>query len=288
TGVTNRVADALSRRSNLLVSMQVDVPGMDVIHTSLHLKIIKELHGEGHVGRDHTLQLVVYSAQPREPLDLMSLFVSDSVPKKVQDFVEGLREVHKAVHDNLDHFPVGEYNKLSAKKIGPLEIVEKNNSNAYCLKLPSHIRCSYVFNAKHLLPYHGDSSDDDLVVNSRVNFVYPGGNDASPRSRKIAVYGLGLIGCAPTKITRFGTDGKTCVESINNDVGLFNDRLKPIVDMLNSDFSNARFTFINLTNIQATQGGEVLPNVACCQVRPFDVQCIPNSIPCRVRAVSLV
>ncbi|GKA95171.1 putative nucleotidyltransferase, ribonuclease H [Tanacetum coccineum] len=99
TGVSNRAANALSRRSNLLVSMQVDVPGLDVIReqltlnpyfsnvlqgvqsgqnpdfnihdgflfkgnqlcipdTSLHLKIIKELHGEGHVGRDRTLQLV--------------------------------------------------------------------------------------------------------------------------------------------------------------------------------------------------------------------------------------
>ncbi|GJR03707.1 putative nucleotidyltransferase, ribonuclease H [Tanacetum coccineum] len=155
---------------------------------------------------------VVYFAQPRGPLDLMSLLVSGSVPKKVQDFVEGLREVHKAVRDNLvranfkykqdadqkrrhvdfeagdfvwavltkDCFPVGEYNKLSAKKIGPLEIVEKINSNAYRLKLTSHIRCSDVFNVKHLLPYHDDSSDDDLVVNSRTNLVYPRGNDAGP------------------------------------------------------------------------------------------------------------
>ncbi|GKF70679.1 putative reverse transcriptase domain-containing protein, partial [Tanacetum coccineum] len=44
---------------------------------------------------------VVFSAQPRGPLDLMSLPVSDSVPKKVHDFVEGLHEVHKVVHDNL-------------------------------------------------------------------------------------------------------------------------------------------------------------------------------------------
>ncbi|GKB13985.1 putative reverse transcriptase domain-containing protein [Tanacetum coccineum] len=221
--------------------------------SSLHLQIIKELHGEGHVGRDCTLQLVqasyflptmrkevdryvkrcricqvskgtstnaglympllvVYSAQPRGPLDLMTPQVSRSVSKKVKDFVEGLHDVHKAVPDNLvrtnskykqdtyqkrwhvdfkvgdfvwavltkDHFSVGEYNKLSAKKIGLLEVVEKMNSNAYRLKLPSHIRCSDVFNVKHLLPYHGDSSDEDSVGNSRMNFVYPGGNDVNP------------------------------------------------------------------------------------------------------------
>ncbi|GJV56719.1 putative nucleotidyltransferase, ribonuclease H [Tanacetum coccineum] len=155
---------------------------------------------------------VVYSAQPRSPLDLMTPRVSSSVPKKVQDFVAGLHGVHKAVHENLvranskykqdvdhkrghvdfeegsfvwvvltkDRVPDREYNKLSAKKIGPLESVEKINSNAYRLKLPSHIRCPDVFNVKHLIPYHGDSSDDDLANNSRANFVYPEGNDGGP------------------------------------------------------------------------------------------------------------
>ncbi|GJW74094.1 putative reverse transcriptase domain-containing protein, partial [Tanacetum coccineum] len=87
---------------------------------------------------------VVYSAQPRGPLDLMTPRVSSSVPKKVHDFVAGLHDVHKAVHENLvranskykqdadhkrrhvdfeegdfvwavltkDHFLVGEYNKF--------------------------------------------------------------------------------------------------------------------------------------------------------------------------------
>ncbi|GJV21251.1 putative reverse transcriptase domain-containing protein [Tanacetum coccineum] len=107
-----------------------------------------------------------------------------------QDFVEGLHEVHKAVHDNLVRSN-SKYRQDAnqkrrhvdfevAKKIGPLEIVKKINSNAYRLKLPSHIRCSDVFNVKHLLPYHNDSSDDELAMNSRENFIYPEGNDACP------------------------------------------------------------------------------------------------------------
>ena len=64
------------------------------------------------------------------------------------------------------------------KKIGPVEIIEKINPNAYRLKLPSHIRTSDVFNVKHLIPYVGDSSDEDDVGNSRAKFAHPGGNDA--------------------------------------------------------------------------------------------------------------
>ncbi|GJU20386.1 putative reverse transcriptase domain-containing protein [Tanacetum coccineum] len=315
TGVSNRAADALSRRSGLLVTMQVDVPGLDVIRdmvtvnpyfsvvlqglympvpvplqpwvdismdfvlglpctqrgndsifivvdrfskmvhfypckkttdavnvAQLIFRYVYRLHGlpssivsdrdtrylvgdhvkawdqklcQAEFAHNHAVNRstgfspfqVVYSAQPRGPLDLMTPRVSSSVPKKVQDFVAGLHDVHKVVHENLvhpnskykqdadhkriqvdfeegdfvwvvltkDRFPVGEYNKLSAMKVGPLEIVDKINSNAYCLKLPSHIRCSDVFNVKHLIPYHGDSFDDDLAMNSRTNFVYPGG-----------------------------------------------------------------------------------------------------------------
>lgn len=46
------------------------------------------------------------------------------------------------------------------------------------LKLPSHIRTADVFNVKHLIPFHGDSSDDDAAGNSRANFLRPGENDA--------------------------------------------------------------------------------------------------------------
>nr|GEV00025.1 putative reverse transcriptase domain-containing protein [Tanacetum cinerariifolium] len=78
-----------------------------------------------------------------------------------------------------DRFPAHEYNKLAAKKIGPGEIVEKINPNAYRLRLPSHVRTHDVFNVKHLVPFMGDSSDeDDAVLNSGSNLLYRGGNDA--------------------------------------------------------------------------------------------------------------
>nr|GFA36166.1 hypothetical protein [Tanacetum cinerariifolium] len=37
------------------------------------------------------------------------------------------------------------------------------------------------------LPYHGDSFDDDLVGNSRTNFVYPWGNDEGPSIEERAI-----------------------------------------------------------------------------------------------------
>jgi len=69
-----------------------------------------------------------------------------------------------------DHFLVGEYNKL-AGKIGPIEIIEKINFNAYRLKHLSNIRTSNIFNVKHLVPFTGDSSDEEL--NSRENSLQP-------------------------------------------------------------------------------------------------------------------
>ncbi|GKC78402.1 putative nucleotidyltransferase, ribonuclease H, partial [Tanacetum coccineum] len=242
TSVSNRVADALSRRSGLLVTMQGVQAGKKpdfFLHdgflfkgnqlfnvAQLFFRDVYRLHGlpssivsdpdtrflshfwrslwkmvntqlnfssAYHPQTDGQTEVVnrslsnllrfspsqvVYSAQPCGPLDLMTPRISSSFPKKVWDFVAGLHDVHKVVYENLVRAN-SMYKQDADHKRRHVdfeeEIVEKINSNAYRLKLPSHTRCSDVFNVKYLIPYHGDSSDDDLAMNSRTNFVYPGG-----------------------------------------------------------------------------------------------------------------
>ncbi|PKI31978.1 hypothetical protein CRG98_047631 [Punica granatum] len=150
----------------------------------------------------------VYSITPRGPLDLLPVSDKTRVHGKAIGFIHGLQEIHEAVLNNLektarkyktatdrrrrhvefevgdfvwavltnDRFSAGDYHKLAAKNIVPVKVIEKINPNAYRLKLSSHIRTAYVFNVKHLIPYAGDSSDDD---NLRANSLHSRENDAA-------------------------------------------------------------------------------------------------------------
>ncbi|CAL9005520.1 unnamed protein product, partial [Prunus brigantina] len=152
--------------------------------------------------------LINYGYNPRAPIDLAPIADLKRVHGKVEDLISQLQNVHRTTQQRLvdatskykhdadkkrrfmefnvgdfvwailtkDHFPVGEYNKLATRKIGPVEILEKINPNAYRLKLPSHVRTSDVFNVKYLVPFHGSNSDDD--PNSRANFCQPREDDA--------------------------------------------------------------------------------------------------------------
>lgn len=69
-------------------------------------------------------------------------------------------------------------------------------------------------------------------------------------SRKVAVFGVGLIGCIPQELSLYPpTNGSPCVDAINNAVGLFNTRLVSLINDLNTKLPNAQFTYINATNI---------------------------------------
>ncbi|PKI60891.1 hypothetical protein CRG98_018716 [Punica granatum] len=101
----------------------------------------------------------VYFINPRGPLDLSPMPDKTRVHGKATDFIHML-----------------DYHKLADTKIGHVEVVKKINSNAYWLKLPSHIRTADVFNVKYLISYANDSSDDD---NSRANSLHLWENDAT-------------------------------------------------------------------------------------------------------------
>lgn len=68
-------------------------------------------------------------------------------------------------------------------------------------------------------------------------------------AKKVALYSLLPIGCAPSEIARYGTNGALCVEHINAQVVLFNSRLRSLVDELNNNFKDAKFIYVNLYDL---------------------------------------
>ncbi|KAG7558942.1 Retrotransposon gag domain [Arabidopsis thaliana x Arabidopsis arenosa] len=128
---------------------------------------------------------VVYGLTPRGPVDLSSLPDHTRLHGVAEDFVAELAQVHADTKAHLDsatakykasadthrrrlvfnagdlvwavitkdRMPARAYNKLKAKKIGPLEVLERINDNAYRLRLPSDINTSDVFNVRYLSPF---------------------------------------------------------------------------------------------------------------------------------------
>ena len=76
-------------------------------------------------------------------------------------------------------------------------------------------------------------------------------------ARKVALFGLGQIGCAPFEISRYGTNGSSCVHFINNAVQLFNNRLKSLVDDLNNSLSGAKFIYVNVFGMASGDASSV-------------------------------
>lgn len=71
-------------------------------------------------------------------------------------------------------------------------------------------------------------------------------------ARKVAIFGLGRLGCMPIEVGLFGdiTDSE-CVDFVNDAVQIFNSRLETLVDGLNANLSDAHFTYINMSGIQS-------------------------------------
>ncbi|KAG2692065.1 hypothetical protein I3760_08G035200 [Carya illinoinensis] len=106
-------------------------------------------------------------------------------------------------------------------------------------------------------------------------------------ARKIVVYGLGLLGCFPYAVKRYGANISGCVDKINEGVSLFDSGLKSLVSDLNNNLTNATFIFINSTGISldSISGSITVSNAACCQVSELFTapQCIPFAETCSNR-----
>ncbi|KAL3846149.1 hypothetical protein ACJIZ3_003552 [Penstemon smallii] len=63
-------------------------------------------------------------------------------------------------------------------------------------------------------------------------------------ARKVAVSGVGPIGCTPLELAR-GTNGNLCVDYMNEAVDLFNDKLKHLVNELNNNLDGAKFLYVS-------------------------------------------
>lgn len=68
-------------------------------------------------------------------------------------------------------------------------------------------------------------------------------------ARKVAIFGVGSIGCTPYARANFEHIGLPCVDKINTAIQLFNAGLKSLVEHLNANLPSAKFTFIDVFKI---------------------------------------
>jgi hypothetical protein len=67
-------------------------------------------------------------------------------------------------------------------------------------------------------------------------------------ARKVALVGVGQVGCSPNELAQQSANGVTCVERINSAIRIFNQELVGLVDQFNT-LPGAHFTYINIYGI---------------------------------------
>ncbi|XP_058201342.1 GDSL esterase/lipase At5g45670-like [Rhododendron vialii] len=101
-------------------------------------------------------------------------------------------------------------------------------------------------------------------------------------ARKVVLLGLNKIGCIPAEITIHYRNRSLCVDKINSDVQLFNDKLISLVDILNNDLTGANFIYVNMSLLSlgdSSSTGITVMNSPCCKGR-----CTRKQVPCTNRS----
>ncbi|KAJ0972932.1 hypothetical protein J5N97_020891 [Dioscorea zingiberensis] len=111
-------------------------------------------------------------------------------------------------------------------------------------------------------------------------------------ARKVAIIGVGQIGCIPYELARYNTDESEnrthCNEKINKAIAIFNKGLAKMVDRFNAQLPGSKFIYVNtfesskdLVKNAASYGFEVIDK-GCCGVgrNNGQITCLPLQQPC--------
>ncbi|XP_074578427.1 GDSL esterase/lipase At5g45670-like [Curcuma longa] len=109
-------------------------------------------------------------------------------------------------------------------------------------------------------------------------------------ARKVALIGVGQVGCSPNELAQHSPNGVTCVEEINSAIRIFNGKLINLVDQFNT-LDGAHFIYINGYGIfediikNARSYGLTVTNRGCCGVgrNNGQITCLPYQSPCSNR-----
>eukprot|EP01018_Ginkgo_biloba_P022952 Gb_30432 [translate_table: standard] len=108
--------------------------------------------------------------------------------------------------------------------------------------------------------------------------------------RKFVLSAVGPLGCIPSQLAMANTNG-SCIDSINQQVVLFNAKLRSLVINLNANFPGAHFVygdvydaFADIINNPASYGFTVT-NRGCCGIgrNRGQITCLPQQLPCANR-----
>ncbi|KAK4770828.1 hypothetical protein SAY87_031360 [Trapa incisa] len=110
-------------------------------------------------------------------------------------------------------------------------------------------------------------------------------------ARKVALMGVGQIGCSPNELAQQSADGVTCVQNINDACQIFNNKLRSLVDQINNNFPDAHFIYVNSYGIfqnliqRPAAFGLRVTSAGCCGIgrNNGQITCLPFLTPCQNR-----